>query len=111
LLGGLYMLVQAKFYIPESKVQFIQRARLYKKLDQGMDHKLTLLTAATGNGKSTLLGQWTRTIQYPVCWFNIDRYDNDELGFWKQMTRSLYPVFPNIDKEVLEGDMNENRVS
>ncbi|WCI09095.1 hypothetical protein PJ267_04260 [Arthrobacter sp. OVS8] len=38
-------------------------------------HRLTLVAAPAGYGKSTLLGDWVRKCDLPCAWLSLDRFD------------------------------------
>ncbi len=51
----------------------IERPRLLQRLQQGaFDHKLTLVTAPPGFGKTTLVAQLIRVAPMPVAWQALD---------------------------------------
>ena len=41
-------------------ISLIERSELIRRLNAGLDQKLSLLVAAAGFGKSTLLGHWRK---------------------------------------------------
>ena len=51
---------------------------------EGMRHKLTLISALVGFGKTTLLSEW-RMIhldsEYPLTWVSLEEADNDSTRF------------------------------
>lgn len=58
----------------------IKRTELIRRLNAGLDQKLSLLVASAGYGKSTILGHWHQELckkNIPVAWLNIDQDDND----------------------------------
>jgi LuxR family maltose regulon positive regulatory protein len=61
-------LLQTKFYVPPIQSQLVQRPRLTERLDQSTrsGHKLTLVSAPAGFGKSTLVANWIRKGHRPV---------------------------------------------
>src|SRR5699024_818371 len=108
--GG-YMVTEAQFYLPKEKERMIQRSHLLEKLYHGLDYKIALITAMTGNGKSTLLTQWAKKIQCPVSYLSLERQVNRMSTFWQQVIYSLYSIFPNIEKEFVKGVMAEDEMS
>ncbi|WP_144941336.1 hypothetical protein [Paenibacillus sp. 32O-W] len=57
-------LLQTKLHIPGTGSTLVQRPSLRRLLDQGLDAKLTLMTAPAGFGKSTLITEWIRQQPY-----------------------------------------------
>lgn len=55
----------------------MRRERLVASLEQGVArHKLILLSAPAGYGKTTLLAHWAQASQYPVAWLSVSQEDN-----------------------------------
>ena len=51
-------LLTTKLYIPATRSDAVPRPRLIELLDQGLAHKLTLIAAPAGFGKTTLIAAW-----------------------------------------------------
>jgi LuxR family maltose regulon positive regulatory protein len=79
-----------------TKPSLIERPRLVAKLNEGLDSKLTLLSAQAGYGKSTVLSQWTGQCGCPVAWLSLDRQDNDWGSFWRCVTAAVRVVSPGF---------------
>ena len=54
------VLLQTKLYVPPLRPNLVPRPRLIERLDQGIAQgcKLTLVSAAAGFGKTTLVSEW-----------------------------------------------------
>jgi len=66
----------------------VTRGSLLARLDEGLAHKLTLLSAPAGFGKTTLVSEWIasrgeRQDSPPVAWVSLDGGDNDPARFWR----------------------------
>lgn len=70
-------LFSTKFCPPPVRPPLVLRPRLHQRLDQGLERKLTLVSAPAGYGKTTLLAEWAATIPLPVAWLALDADDND----------------------------------
>ncbi len=73
-------------------ISLITRAELTRRLNAGLDRKLSLLVAPAGFGKSTLLGHWRKDLldkNIPVAWLNIDDDDNDPALFATYLAYAL----------------------
>lgn len=85
------MLVSTKLHIPPVRSCMVNRPRLMLKLNEGMEAKLTLLSAQAGYGKTTALSEWVK--QKPsnslVAWVSLDKRDNDWMQFWRYVTASI----------------------
>ena len=50
-------LLTTKLYIPPPRPELVSRPRLIERLNAGMTRKLTLISALTGFGKTTVLSE------------------------------------------------------
>ena len=73
--------LKTKLCIPPLRSGWITRSRLVKRVDEGFERKLTLISAPAGFGKTTLLVDWVHKHKIPVAWFSVDKGDNDPLQF------------------------------
>jgi LuxR family maltose regulon positive regulatory protein len=90
-------LVTTKLYVPSPRPGVVLRSRLFRHLDMGLHHKLTLVSAPAGFGKTTLLSEWidkcsATSRQQPVAWLSLDQSDNDPIGFWRYLIAALQTV-------------------
>src|SRR5439155_15031557 len=80
-------LLASKLHPPRLPGGLIERTRLLDRLDAGLSHKLTLLSAPAGFGKTTLVRQWIAArvglTGLPVAWVALDAGDNDPVRFWR----------------------------
>ena len=59
---------------PQQRVHLIQRPALIKALEEGLSHKLILVQAPAGYGKTTLLAQWRDQLVdrgMRLCWLAL----------------------------------------
>lgn len=92
--GG-YVMIETKLYVPETKGRLVTRSHLFRNLDEGLNNRLTLITGPAGYGKSTLLGEWTKTVEVnKIAWVSLDPNDNHPLRFWKLILASLKQISP-----------------
>jgi LuxR family maltose regulon positive regulatory protein len=85
------MILNTKISKPPFPTDFVSRPHLVERLNKGLQHKLILLTAPAGYGKTTLLNEWTETItdSYAVSWISVDHNDTNTIRFWNHMISSL----------------------
>lgn len=80
------------------------RPRLGELLAEGMNRKLTLVSAPAGYGKTTLLSEW-RMIhlgsEYPLAWVSLEEADNDPSRFLSYLVATLQTVKAGIGDSVL----------
>src|SRR5215467_10336683 len=83
-------LLVPKFQLPPLHPSLVPRERLLALLDRALEHRLTLVSAPAGFGKTTLVRQWVaerRKQQHfpPVAWVSLDGGDNDPVRFWRYL--------------------------
>ena len=81
-------LLLSKLSPPRLPAFLLDRSRLFALLDAGREDPLTLLSAPTGFGKTTLVRQWMaarRPDFPPVAWVSLETADNDPLRFWRYL--------------------------
>jgi LuxR family maltose regulon positive regulatory protein len=88
-------LIRTKCLIPQVRQQVVHRARLFARLESGMNCGLTLLCSPPGWGKTTLFVDWLRTASMnapgaPVtAWLSLDERDNDTSVFRDDLAAAL----------------------
>jgi LuxR family maltose regulon positive regulatory protein len=85
-----YELLSTKLAPPCPHLSLVSRGPLLARLDEGFEHKLTLLSAPAGFGKTTLVSEWIaahseRKDLPPVAWVSLDEGDNDPVRFWRYL--------------------------
>lgn len=102
-------MLATKLFTPTPRRQLVARPRLVEQLDSSLDasHRLTVVSAPAGFGKTTLLSDWlTRRdpSQTPtrVAWFSLDDGDNDLPRFLTHVVAALQGVGLEVDVGVLE---------
>jgi len=94
-------LLSTKIHIPPANSRRIQRARLFACLNAGLCHKLTLLSAPAGFGKTSLLADWAAQIAHPVAWVSLDESDNDPVRFMAYFIAALQKIRPGVGEDML----------
>ena len=61
---------------PRLPLDWVARPRLASRLDEALRHKLVLLSAPAGYGKTTLVVEALRSSQKPSAWLSLDASDN-----------------------------------
>ncbi|MCB0201332.1 MAG: hypothetical protein KDI03_14795, partial [Anaerolineae bacterium] len=85
-------LLATKFHIPHQRVDLVARPRLLEQLDSGLrdGHKLTVVCAPAGYGKTTVVTEWLAT-RHPNStdprarniWLSLEEADDDVLRFMR----------------------------
>ncbi len=119
-------LLTTKLYIPPLRPNRVPRPRLIDRLNQGLPlgHRLTLISAPAGFGKTTLLSEWVHHLKdeggmikgespasihpssfilHPskVAWLSLDEGDNDPVRFWTYFITALQTVQTGIGQSAL----------
>ena len=89
-------LMTTKLHIPPVRSGLVSRPRLIKCLDTGLQHKLTLVSAPAGFGKTTLLSEWIAGCERPGAWVSLDKGDNDLARFLAYLVAALQTIDGNI---------------
>ncbi len=83
-------LVETKLRPPDRRAGLVARPELVARLDATADrHRLTLVSAAAGWGKTTLVGDWLAGARRPSAWVALDASDNDPARFWRYVAEAL----------------------
>jgi LuxR family maltose regulon positive regulatory protein len=94
-------ILATKLYIPPPRPEVVLRARLIKQLNKGLHHKLTLISAPAGFGKTTLASEWVAGCERSAAWLSLDKGDNDPTRFLTYLVAALQTVAANIGEGVL----------
>jgi len=94
-------LLQTKFLPPRLHSMLIQRGDLLTRLDAGLTKKLTIVSAPTGFGKTTLVCQWIASRDFPSAWVTLETNDNDPARFWTYVVSALRTFDQALGKTTL----------
>jgi LuxR family transcriptional regulator, maltose regulon positive regulatory protein len=104
-----------KLYVSPPRPGIVPRLRLVERLNEGLASgcNLTLISAAAGFGKTTLVSEWiagfwdrlphrpgalpgVQACKRPVAWLSLDEGDNDPIRFLTYLVAALQTIAPNI---------------
>jgi LuxR family maltose regulon positive regulatory protein len=98
-----------KLYIPPTRAELVNRPGLIERLNDGLDRKLTLISAPAGFGKTTLVSHWVENLRddqpIKIAWFSLDDEDNDPVRFLTYFTTALNQI------EGIEDDFGQGALS
>jgi LuxR family maltose regulon positive regulatory protein len=92
-------LLRTKLYIPPPQPSLVRRSRLTQWINEGLNRKLTLVSAPAGFGKTTLLSEWILTTQKHVTWISLEEADNDPIRFWTYFIAALEMLQEDLCKD------------
>jgi LuxR family maltose regulon positive regulatory protein len=108
-------LLETKFHIPPARPELVIRPRLLQKLNDGLQHKLTLISAPAGFGKTTLVSEWVFNgasdslgvdpTELKIAWLSLDENDNNLgrfLAYFITALRRIIGSESTIGDEALE---------
>ncbi len=113
------MLLKTKLSPPAHSPLLVERRRLTDCLEQWSQHRLTLITAPAGYGKTTLVSHWVRHAfgvppahpPYPrpgaqagqpasapslLAWLSLDADDDTPVRFLRYLAAALHAVIPDV---------------
>lgn len=96
-------ILQTKLRCPPLASGLLNRPRLLARLDGGAGCTLTLVAAAAGSGKTSLVRQWIERQTTAVAWLQLDANDSDPTLFFTYMVHALRRIAPQfgIETEML----------
>jgi LuxR family maltose regulon positive regulatory protein len=117
-------LLTTKLHIPRARPDLIGRPRLIDRLDGALrrGHKLAVISAPAGFGKTTLLSEWishlkdterrprangadplTRPLAFKLAWLTLDEGDNELSRFLTHLTAAFQSVRQEVGRTTVEG--------
>jgi len=72
-----YPLIHNKVTPPHYVTPTLRRPRLLNWLTDNANCRAIVIAADAGYGKTTLLWQWEREVDFPIYWYKLDRNDRD----------------------------------
>ena len=83
--------LSTKLYIPSVRPDLVARPCLVKRMNAGLDGKITLISAPAGFGKTTLISEWVNDLRLNsakdsqivkrIGWLSLDNSNNDCVRF------------------------------
>jgi LuxR family maltose regulon positive regulatory protein len=89
-------LLTTKLCIPPVRPGLVSRPQLVERLNEGLNRKLTLVSAPAGFGKTTLVTEWLNNAERPFTWLSLDEGDNDPVRFLTYLVAALQKIDPAI---------------
>jgi LuxR family maltose regulon positive regulatory protein len=94
-------ILATKLSIPPPRRHVVPRPRLIERLNEGLDCKLTLISAPAGFGKTTLISDWLAGCARPAAWLSLDEGDRDPVHFLTYLVAALQTVATGMGASVL----------
>ena len=84
-----FLVIEPKLMLPRVHPGTLRRARLLEMLDGEVGPSLTVLNAAVGYGKTTLVRSWCIERPEAVIWVTIDSADDDPVRLWTHLATAV----------------------
>jgi LuxR family maltose regulon positive regulatory protein len=84
--------LETKLRRPSTSQSLIVRPRLLDQLTAYLDHRLILVSAPAGYGKTVLISQWLNSIDGAHAWLSLDEQDNDPATFLLYLAAAMRTV-------------------
>jgi LuxR family transcriptional regulator, maltose regulon positive regulatory protein len=93
------IVLKPKLRAPLPRPEQLVRRRLLELLRNALDCKVTIMSAPTGYGKTTLLAHWGQVeeAELPFAWVSLDEQDNDPIRLWRHIVEALRQGVPQGD--------------
>jgi DNA-binding SARP family transcriptional activator len=88
------LVVPAKIRVPAPDA--LPRERLEVRLADAWRHRLTLVVAPAGSGKTTLVARFAAGAGVPVGWYRAETWDADEGSFVRHLEAALRSALPDL---------------
>lgn len=88
--------IVTKILLPQRRPDVLRRPRLMEFLHQHIDHRLLLVSAPAGYGKTTLLIDFAHDLSFPACWYSLDDSDGDPRVFFQYLIATIQQRFPEF---------------
>ncbi|UVI33733.1 LuxR C-terminal-related transcriptional regulator [Paenibacillus spongiae] len=94
-------ILSTKIHIPLQRSKSVLRPRLTGRLNEGLHRRLTVVSAAAGFGKTTLVSGWAASCGRPVAWLSMDEGDNDAARFMTYLCAALQKAGANTNEGLI----------
>ncbi len=96
-------LFETKLHIPKAHGELLYRERLSERLQRGVEngHRLTLLSAPAGFGKTTLLVQWLAQTERDIAWLSLGEEESDPVRFFHYLIAALRRLDEQLGETLL----------
>src|SRR5690606_16452803 len=97
------VLIATKVHMPALRTGHIRREALLARLDTGLarGHRLFLLSAPAGYGKSSLIAEWISARDLAAAWLTLDDGDNDPARFVAYLVGAVQTARPQAGARTL----------
>src|ERR1051325_11249497 len=91
--------IATKLYLPPARHTLLAPPRPLEQLNEGLEGRLTLISAPAGFGKTSLVTSWRQQSELPLAWVSLDEGDNEPARFLDYLIATLQTVDQRIAQE------------
>jgi LuxR family maltose regulon positive regulatory protein len=101
-MGSVDPFLRNKLVAPVPRQAGVARVVTEQLLDVGAQHRLTLVDAPPGWGKTTLVARWVRSHHgFQHAWLSLDPEDDDPRRFWGYLVEAVRASRPHFGERAL----------
>src|SRR5271157_3845235 len=103
-----------KTLIPKKQPNTIRRSHIFELLYQGLQQKVSIVTAPAGSGKTTLVTDFAAEVDIQVCWYTLNTRDLDIGSLLEGIIAAFSQRFPQIGRlvtPILESSLQPEKQS
>jgi len=95
-------LLATKLRPPAIPPKRTERPHLVERLNEGLGagRPITLVSAPAGFGKTVCVGDWLRTLDWPVAWLTLDPADDEPGRFFTYFIARAEQVEAGVGEEI-----------
>jgi LuxR family maltose regulon positive regulatory protein len=94
--GAGFEAVGSKLRVPERRRGLVARPELIGALEAGRAHRLTVVSAPTGFGKTSAVSAWAQDSPARFAWVALDERDDDPTRFWGHVVAAIEAAAPEL---------------
>ena len=99
--GAHAFFLRTKLLPPRPAPALLLRPRLMERLGANLSHPVTLVTAAAGSGKTTLVADFVRSRKRQFVWYQLDHTDADPFVFLGYVAHGIRQIVPGFGAATL----------
>jgi LuxR family maltose regulon positive regulatory protein len=91
-----FVAVGTKLLVPERRPGLVERPDLIGALEAGRSRRLTVMSAPTGFGKTSVLTEWGAASPARFAWVSLDEGDDEPSRFWSYVVAAVEGAAPEL---------------
>ena len=93
-------LMRTKLNRPAVSSSIVSRPRLIARLNEGLERRVTLISAAAGFGKTTLAVQWLDHCPVRSAWLSLESEDSEPERFLRYVVAAVQTAVPDFGENI-----------